>query len=268
MEFLVSVICPVYNSEEYIEETILSVLNQTYVDWELILINDGSTDNSEKLIKQFKDSRLSYFKQENKGVSSARNVGLKKMKGDFFCFLDSDDTFEPNSIQSRIDIFTQNVDLSFVDGRTNVMDYTMSSVIKEFSPSFNGQPFNQLLNLSDSCFMGNTWMVKTDLNKSYKFNEGLTHCEDLLFYLSISSNGLYSYTNHVILNYRTGRNSAMSNLKGLENGYFSVLMYLHSLSINQKKLSDFKCKIKSIMFKSYLANFDILNSVLVLFRSQ
>src|SRR5687767_1726855 len=99
---LVSIIMPAFNAEKFIEAAIQSVLDQTYSNIELIIINDGSSDRTEEKIFKFNANCIRYFKQENKGVSAARNQGLENMRGDFFCFLDADDIYPLNSIASRM----------------------------------------------------------------------------------------------------------------------------------------------------------------------
>ena len=91
-----TVIIPVYNKEEFIENTIKSVLQQSFSDFELILVNDGSTDNSEVQIQQFSDNRITFYTKENGGASSARNFGLEKAKAKFITFLDADDYWYPD----------------------------------------------------------------------------------------------------------------------------------------------------------------------------
>lgn len=99
---MISVVMPAYNVENYIAESIQSVLNQTYEDWELIVVNDGSTDNTEKVIRSFSDARIRLINQENQGVSVARNVGIDNAKGDYICFLDSDDLYKPEFLELMI----------------------------------------------------------------------------------------------------------------------------------------------------------------------
>lgn len=84
---------PIYNAEKYLEECLNSIKNQTYKNFEVIIVNDGSNDNSETICRSFlkSDSRFRYFKKENGGVSSARNLGLDNVKGDFITFIDADD---------------------------------------------------------------------------------------------------------------------------------------------------------------------------------
>lgn len=88
---MVSVIMPVYNVEKYVGESIRSVLDQTYADWELIVINDGSTDNTANVVRSFTDPRIRLINQANEGVSAARNHGIQEARGDYIAFLDGDD---------------------------------------------------------------------------------------------------------------------------------------------------------------------------------
>ena len=93
MEELVSIILPIYNAEKYLERCLESIITQTYANIEIILINDGSTDNSINIIKEYaiKDSRIIIIDKENEGVSVARNIGILKARGKYICFVDADD---------------------------------------------------------------------------------------------------------------------------------------------------------------------------------
>lgn len=98
-----SIIIPLYNKEKFIESTLHSVLNQTFVDYEIIIVNDGSTDKSLEKVAQFKDSRIRYFSKENGGVSTARNYGIKEAKSDYITFIDADDYWYPNFLQEMFE---------------------------------------------------------------------------------------------------------------------------------------------------------------------
>ena len=104
---MVSVIIPLYNKEHYIESTIQSVLQQTFDDYEIIIIDDGSTDNSAQIVKSIDDLRIRYLYQENQGVSSARNYGIKVSKGDFITFLDADDTWQSGFLKAMFELAQQ-----------------------------------------------------------------------------------------------------------------------------------------------------------------
>jgi len=103
MNVQTSIIIPCYNAEKYIEETIQSVINQTYQDWELIIIDDGSKDSSRQIISTYlDDKRISYQYQENSGVSIARNNGITKANGKYITFLDADDVWFSNNLEEKI----------------------------------------------------------------------------------------------------------------------------------------------------------------------
>lgn len=102
-DVLVSVIIPVYNVKEYLREAINSVINQTYINLEIIIIDDGSTDGSGAICDEYDDLRIKVFHQPNGGLSNARNTGLNNMSGDIVAFLDSDDYLYPHMIQTMID---------------------------------------------------------------------------------------------------------------------------------------------------------------------
>jgi glycosyltransferase involved in cell wall biosynthesis len=102
-----SVIIPVYNKALFLGETLKSLLAQTFTDFEVIVINDGSTDGSESVIQSFNDVRIRYYSKENEGVAVARNLGIEKTLGEFICFLDADDYWEPNflaTFKKQIDV--------------------------------------------------------------------------------------------------------------------------------------------------------------------
>ena len=86
-----SIVIPVYNKEKFVVKTIESVLSQTFTDYEIIIVNDGSTDQSEAKISVFKDNRIKYYSKKNEGVAQARNFGIEKATADYICFLDADD---------------------------------------------------------------------------------------------------------------------------------------------------------------------------------
>lgn len=262
---------PAYNAAPYITEAIESVLHQTHTHWELLIINDGSKDNTEEMIKPFlADSRIQYFKQENKGVSAARNVGLKNMKGDYFCFLDADDVLPPNSLAARLSVFQANSQIKFVDGVVEKKDYLLKQVLQIYTPTFPlANPLSDLVRLTGRSFFGSSWMFKRDPNWQYQFQSELTHSEDLLFYMQLTrEGGLYSYTNETIYQYRNNPGSAMGNLEGLEKGYWQVYRTIKDWEeVKRTNLWVYKMKVRKIMFLSYLNNRTIFKAIRAVFKS-
>jgi len=105
---MISVVIPLYNKESFITETIQSVLNQTFADFELILINDGSTDKSEPVVKTFNDHRIRYKSIANSGVSVARNTGIELAKFTWIAFLDADDYWQLNKLNKQLEFMLKN----------------------------------------------------------------------------------------------------------------------------------------------------------------
>ena len=250
---VVSVIMAAFNVESYLYQSIESLIKQSHHDWELIIVNDGSSDKTSDIAKRFNDSRIRYCEQDNQGVSSARNLGLGLMTGDYFCFLDADDAMPQDSIKTRLDVFQQYPDISFVDGVVVYMNEDMKPTGKQYVPSFKGDPYNELLQLNRTCYFGNTWMIKRERDVYYRFNQQMSHAEDLFFYLTISKNRKYSYTERPVLYYRERKNSAMKDLAGLEQGYFYLLRIVkEELQLDPVTFKALKKRIIRIMFLSHL----------------
>ena len=117
MKEKISVIVPIYNVENYIEKCILSIINQTYTNLEIILVDDGSTDNSSKIIDEYakKDSRIKVIHKKNEGVSIAKNLGMKESTSNFISFIDSDDTVTPDYIEILYNnLINTNSDISVI----------------------------------------------------------------------------------------------------------------------------------------------------------
>lgn len=111
-----SIIVPIYNAEKYIENCIESLLNQTKKEIELILINDGSTDNTDELIKKYNDKRIKYFKNKNQGIGKTRNFGIDKAMGKYLMFIDSDDYVDKNTAKLMFDkAFSNDLDIAICD---------------------------------------------------------------------------------------------------------------------------------------------------------
>lgn len=115
MKPTVSVIIPTYNCQQYIEKALESVINQTYSNWEIIIIDDGSTDQTKDIIKPYLNEKIKYIYQTNQGVSTARNHGLKIAQGKLISFLDADDFFLPNKLADQVPLFDNNPNLGIVN---------------------------------------------------------------------------------------------------------------------------------------------------------
>ncbi len=138
----ISIILPIYNVAQYLDDAFQSILKQTFKDFEIIAINDGSTDNSQDYIDKYMsiDSRISCYFQENKGLSEARNTGMKHIKGDYVYFMDSDDILEENALErcytcaidNNADVCLFDAKLFYEEGAIPITwDYNRSKVLEE-----------------------------------------------------------------------------------------------------------------------------------------
>ena len=113
---LISIIVPTYNHAMFIKKAIISVKNQTYKNWELIIIDNFSTDNTQKIIKNFRDKRLKYYKIKNDGIiAKSRNFGIKFSKGEWIAFLDSDDYWRENKLEICVKNINEKIDFIYHD---------------------------------------------------------------------------------------------------------------------------------------------------------
>ena len=252
---LVSIIMPAYNAEKHIAQAIASVVEQSYPHWELLIVNDGSTDATEEIIHSFTDERIRSFSQQNKGVSAARNKALSAMKGNYFCCLDADDAFPTQALEHQVQFMNEHPEVTILGGKVSIQNPNLSEEIRSFTPTFKGNPLKAYVRLHQHCFFSVTGFIRRDQQQLYAFDTSMTHAEDLLFFISIAKNStvLFDAISAPTYIYRQSEDSAMSNLDGLYKGYVSL--YKNVKQIKEVTLSDrlvLKYKITKIMCLSYL----------------
>ncbi|MGI1804686.1 glycosyltransferase family 2 protein [Exiguobacterium sp. TDN 0502] len=228
---LVSIIIPAYNCESYIEETLDSILQQTYTDWEAIIINDSSTDNTLKIINEYinKDHRFKVIDLvTNQGAAKARNAGIKLSTGRFLAFLDSDDTWEVKKLESQIKFMLDN-EYSFSSTSYKKIDENGTDLNKVIKVKFQ-KDYKDLLK---NCPGNSTVMI--DLNKVEKvYGYDLKKRNDYVLWLKVIKKvkNLYGL-DEVLASHRIRDNSISSNK-------FSLLKYHWYIYLNIEKLSFFK----------------------------
>lgn len=264
MEPLVSIIMPVFNAVRYIGPAIESVIQQTYQNWELLIVDDGSTDGSKDVIARFSEPRIRYFFQPNKGVSSARNIGLRHRRGQFLVFLDADDALSPNSVSSRLRVFAAHPHVNMVDGHVEVWNADMKKCIRQWTPSAKGYVLPLFFQLKPGCFICLTWMIRVLPDFPFEFDEEMRHAEDLLFLAQIANTGDYEYVSETIYLYRSTPGSAMKQIDGLAKGYWQYyrkisVIYGPQISIATRFI--LQLKLRKIMFLTYLAHREIVKAV-------
>jgi glycosyltransferase involved in cell wall biosynthesis len=250
---LVSIILPFRDAASYLNEAVQSVIDQEHTNWELLAIDNASSDGGGKLVSQFADPRIQLLSAAEPGVSKARNVGLNAVQGQFVCFLDADDRLPPQSLSLRVAALQQSPNADFCDGTVHFFDQHFQQQERTWRPSFSGKPLDELVKLTGSCFMGISWMCRRTSIGTIRFPEGQTHSEDLSFYLRLAAQGgEYIYVDAPTYEVRVRPNSAMASLEGLEKGYASVASQLPSLGISPELQAVFRKRVARILFRSYL----------------
>lgn len=216
---LISIILPARNAGRFLAECINSVLEQSWSNWELLIIDNASTDGTRGVASAFKDPRIRILDEPRIGVSAARNRGLAAMRGAFFCLLDADDRLPKDAIRLRHDLFLRFPHAHFADGAMRAFNDHTGETAWIRTPWFIGPPFDALFRLDGSCFSGNTWMVRVVPGYTYRFPEHMHQSEDLAFYLTIARQGSYVSTPREVLQYRIGHYSATSDPDQAHRGY-------------------------------------------------
>jgi|GEM_PF-922159 len=180
---LVSIIIPFHNRKDWVTESINSVINQTYSNWEIILVDDGSNDKNKIPSEILNNSKITLIIQENKGPSSARNIGIKNAKGKYIAFLDSDDIFLPKKLEDQIQFMENNPEISlsytsyqYMDENKNFLEINNLASRNAYYPEVIFQ-----------CLIATpTVMVKKEILKDdLMFNETIKIGEDVILWSNI-----------------------------------------------------------------------------------
>lgn len=251
---LISIIVPVYNVSEYIAETIESVRRQTYENWELLLVNDGSTDNSGKICKSYLyDDRIRYIEIKNSGACVARNKGLDNSKGNYIYFLDADDLLLPNCLEFLL-LLINKYDVDIAGGQAILKKGDKVITNKSNLHKNDIVDSNQMiLDLLNSSTIGSIWgrLYRKEILNNIRFHPGLKRGQDInfLWNLFLSNKNLRVYrSNQTVEIYRIVSNS-ISRIK-LSNEK-KIKRYINSI----KALDFLIDKYKSTIRKSYYYEF-------------
>ncbi|MFC5269487.1 glycosyltransferase family 2 protein [Adhaeribacter terreus] len=196
-----SIVIPLYNKQEHIANTLHSVLHQTFPDYELLVIDDGSTDESATIVGIFNDYRLQVFRQKNAGVSAARNHGIKRAKGQYFAFLDADDLWEPNYLAEMCRLIGNYPGCGFYGAAHTVLENHRSFVeggsMKEgiVEDYFRSEWTHHITRLSA------TVVNPVVFEKTKGFPEGMISGEDNFFCASIAREFPVAYTPKPLVTY-------------------------------------------------------------------
>ena len=238
---LISIIIPVYNCQDYLKRCLDSVFMQDYKNYEVICIDDGSTDNSAQIAKEY-DVR--YYYQENGGQAVARNKGIELAKGEWLCFVDSDDAIEPNYLSKMYEATNNDIDIVVCrikrineDGSYNVDVMKKLGIInnKDALVTVNLGPTNKL--------------IRKEVIKDSRFAGDKLRFEDVLFTTELLTNSRHiNIIDDVLYDYYVRENSTMRKFDNTLNDIFIILDRL----INKTFYKNYKDEIDYIVFKNGL----------------
>lgn len=231
---LVSVIIPAYNAEKYIEETVFSVLNQTHKELDLIIVNDGSKDNTLAKLNQLKekDSRITVINKQNSGVCDSRNIGSEKAKGKFITFLDADDVWELTFIEESLNVFNSDSNIKAVYCKVQLIN-EKSEKIDEFIAAKTIQSSTDVLEWKKDyvASMGCT-IYYTEVAKSAGcFDPRLSTAADQDYHLRVASITPIVGLNKVLFYYRIHENNMHSNIEVMEKDHILVFQNAEKLNL-------------------------------------
>ncbi len=242
----VSVIIPVYNTEEYLKEALLSIVNQTLREIEIIVINDGSTDNSLQIINETaqNDSRIQVYSQNNQGQSVARNLGISKAQGGYIYFMDSDDLLDLDALECCYNkCITDDLDFVFFDAEIICENKELSFSFNYHRPEIEEKVYNgiELLNelINRNLYRPAPWMSFIRLSYLQRINltfyPGIIHEDELfsaILYIEAEKVGRIGKN---FFKRRIRENSTMTKQYSWKNieGYFTVIAEL-KIYVNEK----------------------------------
>ncbi len=216
---LVSVVITTYNYAAYLPRAIASVLMQTYPNVEVIVIDDGSTDDTASLIKNY--TSVKYFYQENCGISTARNNGIKRSKGKYVIFLDADDWLEPDAIENNLALIIHHPNVAFISG--NYYFFRVETgLVDEIKISVNDDHYIHFLKSNYIGMIAAVLFQKWALNE-IQFDEDLDACEDYDLYLNITSKYEVIHHEKFIATYYFHNKGLSHNYQSMMNSISAVM---------------------------------------------
>ncbi|MUL38748.1 glycosyltransferase family 2 protein [Gloeocapsopsis dulcis] len=239
----VTIIIPAYNAMPYLQTTLASVFKQTFQDFEIIVVNDGSLDETEKYVSSLADPRLKLINQVNQGVASARNTGITHAQGEYLAFLDADDLWEPTKLETQVCCLEERFEIGLVYTWTALANQDGKSTGRLVTSHAEGEVWQQLIKFNFiGC--GSTPLIRKSCFKTVGlFDSELSPAEDWDMWLKIAANYPFAVIKEPLVRYRSNSNSLSkshllmwkSSCKVIEKAFQSVpkdLLYLKKQAYN------------------------------------
>ncbi|MEW6169945.1 MAG: glycosyltransferase [Candidatus Omnitrophota bacterium] len=250
----ISVIIPTYNRENYLREAIDSVLEQTYQDFEIIIVDDGSSDNTKDLVASYilrYKQKIRYFYQKNKGQSAAINIGIRESNGEYIAFLDSDDIWLPQKIEKYLQLFEENPEISLIAGRMQVIDGQGNYKIGVLKPKII--PGNDVRSLLEqgSCSTSSI-MAKRCVFENILFDENLLKVADLDFTIRVARGYKILNIDDALTLYREHEINSLHNVE---------ISLINQIKFWEKARKEYRNAVKDKLYLQKLAELNYLLSV-------
>ena len=217
----VSVVMSVFNQEGYLPTAMESILNQSYTDFEFIIVNDGSTDSSNEIINAYKDKRIVSIEQENTGLPAALNLAISKAKGDFIARMDSDDIADPSRIKKQLEHLNQNPRIGLLGSSVRIINENGEFLGVEDVPT-SPEAINKCLNYRCIVYHPTFFFRKEVFNKVGGYRKEFIHAQDYDFLLRARSKNInIANLADYLLDYRV--ESRSSFVKDLNQSRFARL---------------------------------------------
>ena len=229
----ISVVIPSYNRKDFLKRSIDSAINQTKKPLEIIVVDDGSTDGTEAMIKSDYDF-VKFIKQKNKGVSAARNIGIKVSIGEWICFLDSDDEWKKDKLEKQINAMKSNPGYKFFHSNEIWIKNGLRINQKKKHKKYGGDIFDKCL---DMCRISPSSVMidKTVFDEVGNFNENLVVCEDYELWLRICDKyRVFFIDEPLIIKYGGHQGQLSYSIESIENHRIKALEYLILENLNRK----------------------------------
>ena len=228
MEYLISIITPTYNCAQFIGETIKSVINQTYTNWEMIIVDDASNDNTEEVVKSIKDERIKYIRlKENSGAATARNIAMENASGKFMAFLDSDDIWIKDKLEKQVKFMIDN-NYNFTCTAYEKMNEKGDSLNKVFKPKKKAD-YNRILL---DCPVGNSTVMYNVSNLGkFQVPNIRKRNDDALWLQILKKEKFIEGMPDILMKYRIRNNSISSNKLSLVKYHWYLYRKIEHLSV-------------------------------------
>lgn len=230
-EVTVSILMPVYNGEQYLSEAIESTLAQTYQNFELLIVNDGSTDNSKAIVATYlSNPKISYFEQQNAGVAAARNQAIRNANGKYIGFLDQDDLWLPDKLSTQIQFLDTNQEIAFVHSRQGYIQADGALIAdypKDWIADLHGNCFTELFKRNRIAVL-TVLLRKNVIDKIGFFNETVSRVDDYELWLRICSKYPIGFQDKKLALYRCHDTNASHDYIKMEQAELNALETLYN----------------------------------------